>query len=126
MVSSAGTVTTNITVDASAPRITSISYSEDRKKIYLHWRRPVDGNSAAPTSVYLNGTNVTAYTTTVGDPSLNFAASVISLSDALPFFSYNVFQGVYADAKTATAGQRAWTNKFIYATYSTFGIISIY
>ncbi len=120
VVSSSGTVNTNITVDANAPRITSIGYAEDRKKIYLHWRRPMDGIGAAPVAVYLNGTNVTGYTTTVGDPSLNFAASVISLSNALPFFSYNVFQGVYADGKTAATGQRAWTNKFIYTTWSTF------
>ncbi len=117
VVTSAGTVSTNITVDAAAPRVAGIGYSEDLKKIYLHWRR---SGGAAPTSVWLDGTNVTALTTTVGDPNVNFAASVISLSNALPFFTCHVFQGIYADGKTATAAQRAWTNKFIYATYSTF------
>ncbi len=119
VVSTSGTITTNLIVDSSAPRITSIGYSEDRKKIYLHWRRS-GGPSAAPSSIWLNGTNVTALTTTVGDPNYNFAASVISLPSGLPHFSYNVYQGVYGDGKTATAGQRAWTNKFIYCTWSTF------
>jgi len=117
VVNSAGTVTTNITVDANLPRVQSISYSEDRKKIYVHWRR---SGGAAPTSVWLNGTNVTSFTTTVGDPSVNFAASVISLSNALPHFSYHVYQGIYADGKIAAASQRAWTNKFIYSTYCKF------
>jgi hypothetical protein len=118
VVNSAGpTLVTNIAVDANAPCIASIGYSEDLRKIYLHWRR--DGG-AAPTSVWLDGVDVTSLTTTVGDPSLNFAASVISLPNPLPFFSYHAYQGVYADGKTAAAGQRAWTNKFVYCTWSTF------
>ena len=117
VVTSAGTVTTNLPVNASVPRVASIGYSDDLKKVYLHWRR---SGGAAPTSVWLDGMNVTASTTTVGDPGVNFGASVVSLPNPLPFFSYHVFQGVYADGKTAVAGQRAWTNKFIYATYSTF------
>ncbi len=120
---SAGTATANITVDASAPQLASIGYSEDLKKVYLHWRR---SGGAAPASVWLDGTNVTASTTTVGDPNVNFAASVVSLANALPFFSYHVFQGVYADGKTATASQRAWTNKFIYATYGNFELTETY
>ncbi len=125
VVSTSGTITTNITVDSTAPRIASIGYSEDRKKIYLHWRRST-GGSAAPTSVWLNGTNVTSLTTTVGDPGYNFAASVISLPTGLPHFSYHVYRGVYGDGKTATAGQRAWTNKFVYCTWSTFEETSNY
>jgi hypothetical protein len=117
VVSSSGTIVTNIIVDSSVPRITGLAYSEDRKKIYLHWRRT---GGAAPDSVWLNGTNVTSLTTTVGDPNYNFAASVISLPTGLPFFSFNVYQGIYSDGKTATAGQRAWTNKFVYCTWSTF------
>ncbi len=114
---SAGTVFRNITIDAHAPQLASIGYSDDLRKVYLHWRR---SGGAAPTSVWLDGTNVTSLTTTVSDPSVNFGASVVSLTNALPFFSYHVFQGVYADGKTATASQRAWTNKFIYASYSSF------
>ncbi len=122
VVTSIGNVATNIAVDANTPRITSIGYSEDLKKIYVHWRRNSGGGAggAAPSSVWLDGTNVTSLTTTVGDPALNFAASVIALPNALPFFSYHVFQGVYDDGKTATASQRAWTNKFIYSTYCRF------
>jgi hypothetical protein len=118
VVTVAETITTNITVDANTPRITSIGYSEDLKKVYLHWRR---SGGAAPTSIWLDGTDVTSLTTTVGDTSMNFGASVICLSNALPFFSYHVFQGMYADAKIAAISQRAWTNKFIYATWGTMG-----
>jgi hypothetical protein len=123
VVTSDGIVSRSITVDPNAPQVASIGYSEDRKKVYLHWRRP---GGTVPTSVWLDGTNVTASTVTVGDTNFNFGASVVSLSNALPHFSYHVFQGVYADGKTATASQRAWTNKFIYATYSTFATDSSY
>jgi hypothetical protein len=121
--SDGSTLTTNITVNANAAQVASLGYSEDLRKIYIHWRRPVSsGSGAAPASVWLNGTNVTSLTTTVGDTNLNFAASVISLPNPLPFFSYHVYQGVYADGKTATASQRAWTNKFIYGAYGGFEI----
>jgi hypothetical protein len=112
-----GNATTNITVDNTVPRVASIGYSDDRTKVYLHWRR---NGGAAPTAVWMDGTNVTSLTTTVGDANLDFAASVISLTNALGFFSYHVYQGVYADGKMASAWQRAWTNKFIYTTWSTF------
>jgi len=118
VVSSSGTIVTNITVDGTVPRVQSISYSEDLKKVYVSWRRSSGG--AAPTSVWMDGSEVTSLTTTVSDPNLNLAASIITLPSALSFYSYHVYQGVYADGKTATAGQRAWTNKFIYCTWSTF------
>jgi hypothetical protein len=125
VVTSGGAVTTNIAVAASGPQLVSLGYSEDLRKIYVHWRRNGAG-SAAPGSVWLDGNNVTALTTTVGDPNLNFAASVISLPDPLAFFSYHVFQGVYADGQLASASQRAWTNKFIYATYGNFELSESY
>jgi hypothetical protein len=123
VVTSGGNGSANVSVDANTPRVASIGYSDDLQKVYVHWRR---SGGAAPVSVWLDGANVTAQTTTVGDPAMNFGASAISLASPLSYFSYHVFQGVYADGKTATASQRAWTNKFIYCTYSTFSTDSSY
>ena len=108
------TVTTNITVDASAPQLASVSFSTNMTQVYLHWRR--DGG-AAPATVWMDGTNVTATTATVGDPVVNFGASVIQLAAPLSAMSFHVYQGVYADGKTATAGLRTWVNPFLYATW---------
>ena len=94
------TVTTNITVDASAPALASVSFSTDMTQVYLHWRR---SGGAAPATVWMDGTNVTANTTTVGDPTMDFGASVIQLAAPLSAMSFHVYQGVYADGKTATA-----------------------
>ena len=123
VLTSVGPVYTNLTVDPNAPQLASIGYSADLTKVYLQWRR-IGG--AAPVSVWMDGTNVTSLTTTVGDPSVDFGASVVSLANPLPFFSYHVFQGLYADGKTATASEHAWTNKFIYGTYGTFTFTAIY
>jgi hypothetical protein len=117
VVTSAGTVTTNITVDANAPQLARVGFMAGLTNATLHWRR---SGGAAPVSVWMDGTNVTANTTTVGDASLNFAASVVNFSAPLSNMTYHVFQGVYADGKTATVGLRAWANKFIYAMYGTF------
>jgi len=48
---------------------------------------------------------------------MNFAVSVIQLSAPLPNMSYHVFQGVYADGKTATGSLRVWVNRFLYGTW---------
>ncbi len=123
VVTSGGTVTTNITVDAGAPQLASIGYSPDLTKVYLHWRR-IGG--AAPAVVRIDGVDVTANTTTVGDPAVDFGASVVQLSTPLTPMSYHVFQGTYTDGKIASAAQRAWTNKFIYASYGNFELSSSY
>ncbi len=108
------TVNTNITVDASAPQLASVGFSADQTKVYLHWRRT---GGAAPATVWMDGTNVTASTTTVGDPAVNFGASVIQLAAPLSAMSFHVYQGVYADGKTATAGVRTWVNPYLYGTW---------
>jgi hypothetical protein len=117
VVTSGGTVTTNITVDMNAPQLASIGYSPDLTKVYLHWRR---NGGAAPTTVKMDGVDVTPATTTVGDPTVNFGASIVQLAAPLVPMSYHVFQGAYSDGKLASASQRAWTNKFIYASYGNF------
>ena len=65
----------------------------------------------------MDGTNVTATTTTVGDPSVDFGASVVQLAAPLSAMSFHVYQGVYADGKTATAGVRTWGNPYLYGTW---------
>ena len=114
VVGRSGTVTTNITVDASAPQLASVSFSADRTKVYLHWRRT---GGAAPATIWMDGTNVTAITTTVGDATVNFATSVVQLALPLPAMSFHVYQGVYADGKKATAGLRTWVNPYLYGTW---------
>ncbi len=119
VVTTGGTINTTIPIDANAPQLASVGFSQDRTKVYLHWRR---SGGAAPATVWMDGVNVTANTTTVGDASVNFAASVLTLTTPLPYLSYHVFQGVYADGKTATASLRAWSHPFLYASWSVFQV----
>ena len=119
VVTSGGSVTTNITVAAVAPQLASVGFSQDRTKVYLHWRR---SGGAAPASVLLDGVDVTANAVTVGDANLNFAESVLTLSTPLSYMSYHVFQGVYADGKRATASLRAWSHPFIHAPWGVFDV----
>jgi hypothetical protein len=113
-VHSAGTTSATVTVAADAPQVTSVGFSSDLTKVYLYWRR---SDGTAPTSIYMDGTNVTASTTTVSDSTVGVATSVLQLAQPLSAMSFHVFQGVYADAKKATAGLRAWVNDFIYGTW---------
>ncbi len=117
VVTTGGTVVTNVPIDATAPQLVSVGFSTNRSKVYLHWRR---SNGTVPTTIKLDGNDVTAITTTVSDPTVNFAVSVIHLAQPLDYMSYHVFQGVYADGKTATGSLRAWSHPFLYATWGTF------
>lgn len=117
VVTSGGTVVTNVPISPNPPQLASVGFSWDRTKVFLHWRR---NGGAAPTTIKMDGVDVTANTTTGGDPSMNFAESVINLAAPLTYMSYHVFQGVYADGKTATASLRAWSHPFLYASWGTF------
>lgn len=115
---SANVVSTSILVDPGAPALANISFSADLTKVYLYWRR---SGGAAPATVRMDGSDVTAITTTVGDAS-DFAVSVVSLPAALADLSYHVFQGVYSDDATATGGARVWVNPFVYTSWGAFPI----
>jgi len=114
VVTSAGTINTTVPVNADAPVLASVGFSADRTKVYLHWRR---SGGAAPVAIYMDGTDVTASATTVGDVNVNFAATVLQFATPLANMSYHVYQGVYADGKTATGSLRTWVNRFIYGTW---------
>ncbi|MGQ9648942.1 MAG: immunoglobulin domain-containing protein [Phycisphaerae bacterium] len=114
VVTSAGTINTTITKDAESPRLASVGFSSDRTKVYLHWRR---AGGAAPSTIYMNGVDVTSNAATVGDPNTNYAATVLTFASPLANMSYNVYQGVYSDGKTATGSLRTWVNRFLYGTW---------
>jgi hypothetical protein len=117
VVTTGGTITTNITIDANAAQLANVGFSTNRAKVYLHWRR---SGGAAPTTIKMDGVDVTANTTTVGDTSVNYAESVFTPAAPLAYMSYHVFQGIYADGKTATAALRAWSHPFLHATWGVF------
>ncbi len=119
VVGAVNTVVTNITVDASAPQLASVGFSADGTKVYLHWRR---NGGAAPATVWMDGTNVTANTMTVGDSTVNFGVSVVQLAVPLSAMSFHVYQGIYADGKKAMAGARTWMNPFLYGTWGSKAI----
>ena len=114
VVTSAGTVSASIPVTTEAPQLASVGFSPDLTQVYLHWRR---AGGAAPTTILMDGNDLTASAVTVGDPTLNFGASVLRLAEPLPPMSYHVFQGVYADGSTASGSLRAWVNPYLYGTW---------
>lgn len=111
---SGGSIGTTIPVEAGRPQATGVSFSSDLTKVYLYWRG-TDGS--APTTVLMNGSNVTANTTTVSDPSVDIAVSVLQLPEPLVPASFHIYQGVYADGRVASTGARTWANPFIYGTW---------
>jgi len=119
VVTTGGTINTTITVNPNQPELASVGYSSDLTKVYLHWRR---AGGAAPSTIIMDGADVTADTVTVGDASNNFAVSVISLGAAVSEMSYHVYQGFYSDSATASAGLRTRVQPIMYGTWHSFEI----
>ena len=115
IVTSAGTLSATIPVAADLPHLASVGFSPDLTRVYVHWRRS-DGD--APTTILMDGSDVTQSATTVGDPTVNFGATVLQFAQPLSPMSYHVFQGVYDDGSKATGSIRAWVNPFVYGTWA--------
>ncbi len=109
-----GTTTATVAVDATAPQLASATFSSDRKKVYLSWRR---SGGAGPTTIKMDDVDVTAYATTVSDSNCDYAVSVLSFDTALANMSYHVYQGIYSDGKAATGSLPTWVNPFIHCTW---------
>ncbi len=116
VVHGAGTTSTEVPVQLDQPRLASASFSSDLARAYLYWRRAP--GAGAPTTILLDGADVTANATTVSDPALNFAVSIVQLRPPLTPGSMHIFQGTYADGRKAGAGVRPWNNRFIYGQWS--------
>ena len=70
MVTSGGTVTTNITIDPNAPQLAGIGYSADLTQVYLNWRR---SGGPRPASIWMDGVDVTARPPRSATPTLILA-----------------------------------------------------
>jgi len=116
---SANVIYADVTVDNTAPMLANISFSQDLKTVYMYWRRP---NGTAPTTIKMDGTDVTSSCETVSDVNLDMACTVYTRSTALTEMDYHVFQGIYSDSKEALGGIRVWKNPFIYGSWAAFNI----
>lgn len=111
-----GSISTSIAVDVSAPHSSPAWASRHHeKKVYLNWRRL---GGAAPPTIKMDGVDITSQATTVGDPTVDFAVSVLNFTTPLSEMSYHVYQGVYADGRTATASLRTWINPFVHGCWA--------
>lgn len=115
VVHTAGTLNATVPVAPDQPRPAGVSFSSDLAKAYIYWRRSPAGT--APVSILLDGIEVTAGAHTVSDPALNVAVTVLRPSQPFAPGSFHVFQAVYADGQTATAGVRAMANELIYGMW---------
>ncbi len=115
IVHSTGTTSAVVPVEPDQPRPVGVYFSSDLTRACVYWRHPQGG--AAPVTIRFDGIDVTASTTTASDPGVSLAVSVLQFAQALSPGSFHVFQGVYSDGKTATAGARAWNNPFLYGMW---------
>jgi len=110
-----GSTNVAVTVPTNQPTLAGVSFSADLTQVYLYWRRPQLGQ--APIQILMDGVDVTANAVTSTDAAMTLAPSVLQLGAPLTDGSFHVFQGVFADGQTASAGLRAWSNEFIYGMW---------
>jgi hypothetical protein len=115
VIHSEGTSSAVVPVQPAAASLAGVAFLPDLSGARLYWRHSPAG--AVPATILLDGTNVTADTSTAGDPAVDLAVSSIAFAQPPAPGSLHIFQGIYGDGQTAAAAARAWSNPFIYATW---------
>jgi hypothetical protein len=115
--SNAGDVSASIAVSsANRPRVAGCCFSYDATKAYLYLRHPTKGK--VPTAIYMDGRDITASCTVVGDPDVDLVAVCCNLGSALPRGSYHCFKANYDDGTNACDGLRVYADNFKYGKWS--------
>jgi hypothetical protein len=113
---SAGSVSTSFVVDDSAhPRVAGYCTSPDYTRLYLYLRHPVKGK--IPTSILVDGVDVTSSSTICGDSDYDLAPVEVALPTAFTRGSYHCFQAIYDDGSTAADGERIYYDPFMYGRW---------
>jgi len=111
---STNTITGSIDIDNTVPRVANVSFSSDRKTVYIHWRR---SDNTAPATIKMDGTDITTDCATENDSDYDFCVTKYTRSTALSNMSLHVYEGIWSDSEKALAGVRTYANQFVYGTY---------
>jgi len=102
------------------PRFRSISFSPELDVAYLYVSHPA-GAGQAPDRIYLDGKNVTQFSSIGSDPKAEVVPIVVKLQQSLEMMSYHCFRVGYPDGSAATAGIRAWGHELAYGMWGGTG-----
>lgn len=115
--SNAGNVSSSVPVSSDTrSRIAGCCFSQDATKAYLYLRHPVKGK--APTSIYLDGSNITPSCNIVSDSDVDLVVVRCNLGGALARGSYHCFKANYDDGTSACDGLRVYADNFKYGKWS--------
>ncbi len=97
------------------PSIVGAGFPTGLDQVCLYFRHPEKGE--APSTVLMDGVDITAQCSIGIDPNLDTAPVVAKLKAPLARGSFHCFQGVYADGSKATAGLRAFDDDLGYGLW---------
>ena len=99
----------SIPVKADQPRIEGISFGPNLDQVYVYFK------GRQPSKMLMDGHEIASLI--MSDPKLDISLAVCKLDKPLANASFHVFQGLYADGSTATAGIRAWSDEMCYGIW---------
>ncbi|HSW46420.1 MAG TPA: hypothetical protein VLM89_12700 [Phycisphaerae bacterium] len=100
----------------TAPRILNVSFAPGMDRATLYLRHP-SGKGLAPTSILMDGQDLTGRCTMVADEAVAVVPVVLALPRPTREAQYHCFQAIYADGSSAIAGLRAWEPEFRYGMW---------
>lgn len=113
--SSAGITRLAVPVQPQQPLVAGAFFGPQLREVFLYFHHPEKGK--APVRILLDGQDVTASAIVGRDDGMNISPVTLRLNQSLQRASFHVFQGVYADGGTASAGLRAWRDEFGYGMW---------
>lgn len=113
---SGGTLAISLPVGKPVARVESAGFAPDLRQVYLYFRHP-DGQGRRPTSVLLDGVDVTRSAVIPRDDQAAVIPVELRLPRALEAGSYHCIQAKYGDQVEAIASIRAASDEFAYGIF---------
>jgi len=110
------TLPARVEVGKSQPYLAGVSFSPDFSDVVTYVRVP-GGKGLAPTSLMLDGQDVTGQSTILSDSTLDMTVIATKLAKPVERGSYHCFQAGFSDGSRAVAGLRATADEFRYGMW---------
>ncbi|HNT34103.1 MAG TPA: hypothetical protein PKH07_03815 [bacterium] len=102
--------------DTIGPRVHGVSFSDDRRRLFLYLRHP-NGGVTPPNALYVDGEDVTGRTTLGQDNSYAIVPVEILLDNPFERASFHCARAEYQDGSSAWAGFRVWDDELAFGIW---------
>ena len=111
-----GRVMATVLRRAAPPRFEGISFSPDRRDVYLYLKNPASPGKG-PARILIDARDVTLSARIASDSKTTVTPVVLRLDTPLEGLSFHGWRALWPDGSMAVAGIRVWSDEFAYGMW---------